>query len=198
MKILQNIKLERKISLIDDAELEKIGNKTKIDKMKKYNNINKTKKSNKILLKLRISYLLIFLLKIFLFLILFIPIFSGSISLTIGNSKFTSYRIYSSSGPTPSEIEYCGRKINSSYARITDPNQYYHSCNFGTCIYKNKTCGSVTLYFDYTVTYAARWFENTEIISINFGSFSDLNYISNLNSMFSGCTSLTTISNFRA
>ena len=97
MKILQNIKLERKISLIDDAELEKIGNKAKIDKMKKYNNINKTKKSNKILLKLRISYLLIFLLKIFLFLILFIPIFSGSISLTIGNSKFTSYRIYSSS-----------------------------------------------------------------------------------------------------
>ena len=198
MKIMQNIKYKGKISILDNSELEKIGNKTKIYKMKKYNDINQTKKSKKILIKLRNNYLLFVLFKIFLVLILFIPIFSGSISLTIGDSKYTSYRIYS--GPTPSEIYYSGRKINCSYVRIYDSNQYYYSYNFGNhiCIYKNETCDSVTLFFNDTVTYASSWFKNSEIISINFGSFSDLNYISDLNRMFYSCTSLTTVNNFRA
>ena len=40
---MQNIKYKGKISILDNSELEKIGNKTKIDKMKKYNDINQTK-----------------------------------------------------------------------------------------------------------------------------------------------------------
>ena len=71
MKIMQNIKYKGKISILDNSELEKIGNKTKIDKMKKYNDINQTKKSKKILIKLRNNYLLFVLFKIFLFSFMF-------------------------------------------------------------------------------------------------------------------------------
>ena len=187
MKILIKNKFQTKILFSRNAKF-KLGDETKSKEIKTYTRKNKMKSKPNII-KLKLNYQLNVLITIVQIFIIFIQTFSEqNISLTIGTFA-DSYKVYY----LYNFLDYCE---DSTCYYSPFPSKIYYCDRDYIYVKKNEACNRVILSFTYTANRANGMFQNCDIITVDFDKF-DMTSITNMNDMFNGCSSLTTVSNFK-